>query len=143
MRGIRLEGLDQLHKDLEKVNKSMFEFLLPAAKKGAQIQKLRMKANAPKGEGELMSGIDSEAKEIKSKRTVIIDTGVIKNPSGKKDFFAKAASVEYGHAAPGDAGGVKVAEAKSYQRSALDETKKIVNASVKADLEKAVKQLGR
>lgn len=148
--GIKIEGLESLRKAFEKCEKGMFDALVEAAQKGAKIQHETIGEKIPVETGELKAGLGSEIKLSKSKRTVIIDTGIINNPTGRHDFFDKAASVEYGHVGPGgrlkshrkqDAS-KKVAPAISYMRNSLDITKIPVRNQIKADLAKAVEKLG-
>ena len=146
---VKIEGLESLRKAFEKCENGMFDAIVEAAQKGAKIQHETIGKNIPVKTGELKAGLGSEIKLSKSKRTVIIDTGIINNPTGRDDFFDKAASVEYGHVGPGgrskshkkqDAS-KKVAPAIPYMRNSLDITKTPVRNQIKADLAKAVEKL--
>jgi len=139
---IKLEGLQDLHKAFEKCADQMFDGLVSAAEKGAFIQLMEMQRKVPVDTGELRKGLGSKLNPKKSNRAVTVDTGVIENPSGKADFFVKAASVEYGHASPGKRGGTKTTPAIPYQRNALDVTKRAVKKVVREELAKVVNRLG-
>lgn len=56
--------------------------------------------------------------------------------AGKRAF--KPAALEYGHAAPGNAGGVKVVAAKSFVRSGFQASKDQAAAKVLADLKTGI-----
>ena len=139
---VKIEGLESLRKAFEKCADQMFDGLVSAAEKGAFIQLMEMQRKVPVDKGELRKGLGSKVNPKKSNRAVTVDTGVIENPSGRADFFVKAASVEYGHASPGKRGGTKTTPAISYQRNTLDETKRVVKKVVREELAKVVNRLG-
>ena len=69
------------------------------------------------------------------------DISTRKQVSGKRSWIPSA--IEYGHASPGDAGGVKVAEERPFQRQAYEETKRPIVKYLSIKMIKAIERAAR
>jgi len=66
---------------------------------------------------------------------------VAESSSGKRNYIPSA--IEYGHAAPGDAGGTKIVAANPFMRAAADPWKKVGVAIFNREIKKGIDEVAR
>jgi HK97 gp10 family phage protein len=141
---IKITGVDEFKKNIEKVNKDVIKILPDAVMAGAEIIRDAAKAKVHSRSGLLEAGIKAEITWDKNAPVAWAGAGfdremndvfVKYSKAGKRYYYP--AAVEYGHKGP------HPAPKHSFMRSALDENKAKIRAEiknrVKAAIEGAVK----
>jgi len=132
---VQLSGAKELEKALSRLERnSAKKIVRRGVRAGAKIIQQAQKSKAQSIVGGSMGALLSKntiVKAFKRQRrgsfgvSVMfrpdVDEFVHKTADGEEHYIPNA--IEYGHAAPGDAGGAKIVPAKSFVRTAYDETK--------------------
>jgi len=141
---IKIEGMDEFKKNIDKVNKDVIKILPDAVMAGAKIVQAAARSKVPVKSGALKSGIKAEITWDKNAPVAWAGVGfdremnavfVKYSKAGKRYYYP--ASVEYGTKGPHSA------PAHPFMRPAIDNNKakvrKEIKDRVKAAIEGAVK----
>lgn len=127
---IKLEGVKELHKILEQKRGEIIEAGEKTIKDHMDKQLVSARANIHSISGETAASLSAKI-DGKSDNFVVGKVGAFDSA----EDAIRANSLEFGHAAPNQAGGAKVVPAHPFLRPAVDEDEK----SYKKDFRKAIK----
>ena len=137
---IKVEGMEELQKNVDRLKKSVFDCLSEAALDGAEIIKNASVAKAPVREGLLRQGIKAEVTWDRSGAPVawagagfdkaMNDVFVKYTKAGTRYYYPTA--VEYGHVGP------HPAPANPFMRPALDENRAKARTAIRNQVKKAI-----
>jgi hypothetical protein len=116
---VKIEGIDDVKRFLRRKHKEIFDAGADVIDEHSDkvLTSAKSKINSISGE----TAASLKKKVEKTKNAVVSRVGTI---DATKEECIRANSLEYGHAAPNDRGGVKIVEEHPFERPALAEDKR-------------------